>query len=177
VKGVDVLLRAFAKVKAKIPDAQLFLVGDGGEREAVGRLVADLHLSSSVSMAGRIPRQEVGRYLAPAWVQVVPSRWPEPFGLVAAEALMRGTAVIASASGGLAEIVDDGETGFLVPAGDAEVLAGALEVLLADRELAEQMGRSGRQVALARFSEAAFFDRFLELYDELRTEGGRGDAP
>ena len=110
-----------------------------------------------------------------AWVQVVPSRWAEPFGMVAAEAMMRGTAVLASASGGLMEIVQNGETGILVPPNDAQPLAAAHLLLLKDRSLAEQMGRLGRKVALERFSEPIFVDRFVAQYEQLLQENATVD--
>jgi len=166
-KGTDVLVRAFAKVVIQIPEARLLLAGDGPERERLKRLIADLGLSSSVSMLGRLSQSEVERRTAVAWVQAVPSRWAEPFGLVAAEAMMRGTAVVASASGGLTEIVRDGQTGFLIRPGDAHALAETLLALLPDRELAEQMGWAGRETAMAHFSEATFVDRFVQLYQTL----------
>jgi glycosyltransferase involved in cell wall biosynthesis len=166
-KGADVLLRAFARVIAQISDAQLLLIGEGPEREGLNRLIADLEISASVSVPGYMARQEMECRFSTAWVQAVPSRWAEPFGLVAAEAMMRGTAVVASASGGLAEIVRDGKTGFLVPPGDAEALTEALIRLLQDRELAEQMGKAGRKIALAHFSESTFVNRFVQLYETL----------
>lgn len=166
-KGADVLLRAFAGAIARIPDAELLLIGEGPERESLNRLIADLGISASVSMPGYVGRREMECRLSTAWVQVVASRWAEPFGLVAAEAMMRGTAVVASACGGLPEIIQDGKTGFLFPPGDVEALSGALINLLQNRKLAEQMGRSGRKVALAHFSESTFVKRFVRLYETL----------
>jgi glycosyltransferase involved in cell wall biosynthesis len=81
--------------------------------------------------------------------------------------MMRGTAVVASASGGLIELVQDGKTGFLVPPGDVDALAKALLRLLQNRELAEQMGWAGREVALANFSEETCVERFVQLYQRL----------
>jgi glycosyltransferase involved in cell wall biosynthesis len=102
-----------------------------------------------------------------AWVQAAPSRWEEPFGNVATEAMMRGTAVVASAFGGLAEIVRNGETGFLVPPGEAAALAQALLRLVSDREAAERMGQAGRVVALTTFSQERVVERFVELYHRI----------
>jgi len=162
--GADVLVRAFATVVAQVPRARLLLAGHGSERGPLERLVAALGLSSHVSMLGHLPRPELERRFDAAWVQVVPSRYAEPFGLVAAEAMMRGTAVVASRAGELPEIVRDGWTGLLVPPEDPDALAGALLRLLRDHDQAERMGRGGREVALARFTEAAHVDRMLELY-------------
>ncbi len=76
---------------------------------------------------------------------VIPSVWPEPFGLVALEAMISGRAVIASKIGGLADTVVNGETGLLVAPGDADALARALRLLLADQAWCEHLGQAGRR--------------------------------
>jgi len=99
---------------------------------------------------------------------VVPSRCVESFGMVAAEAMMRGTAVVASASGGLVAIVgENGERGLLVPPGDQESLADALFSLLSNPQLAEKIGQAGREFALLHFNEDAYVDETLRLYEEI----------
>jgi glycosyltransferase involved in cell wall biosynthesis len=88
--------------------------------------------------------------------------------MVAAEAMMRGTAVVASASGGLVEIVgEDGQRGLLVPPSDDEALADALFSLLRNRQLAEKMGRAGREFALVHFNEETYVDETLRLYEKI----------
>ncbi|MEM8504160.1 MAG: glycosyltransferase family 4 protein [Cyanobacteria bacterium P01_D01_bin.1] len=166
-KGLDVLVNAFARVVAECSAARLMIAGDGPERDRLQTLIDDLNLTESISLLGHLPREEMERTFDQAWVQVVPSRWAEPFGMVAAEAMMRGTAVVASASGGLTEVVQNGETGILVPSNDADHLAKALLLLLSDRSLAEQMGQRGRTVALERFSEPIFVDEFVAQYEML----------
>jgi glycosyltransferase involved in cell wall biosynthesis len=169
-KGADVLLRAFAKVVAQIPDARLLLIGDGRERVRLDAAIGELRLAGNVAMLGQLSRPDVERHCAKAWVQVVPSRWAEPFGLVAAEAMMRGTAVVASAAGGLAEIVQDGKSGLLAAPADPDSLAESLLRVLGDRALAEQMGMAGRRFAEESLSQDVFVDRFLELYRSLLSE-------
>ncbi len=166
-KGVDLLIHAFAQVVTHIPDAQLLIAGEGPEREKLTILMKGLGLSSNVFFTGHLSRTEVERQFAKAWVQAVPSRWAESFGLVAAEAMMRGTAVVASKSDGLTEIVRSGQTGLLVTPGDVNALAQALLRLLRDRALAEEMGRAGREVALTHFNEADFVNRCIQLYVTL----------
>lgn len=163
-KGVDILLRAFAKVANQIPAARLLIAGDGPERENLDALISSLGISSHVAMLGHLSRSEAERIFDGAWVQAVPSLWAEPFGIVAVEAMMRGTAVVASDSGGLAEIVRDGETGFLVPPGDVNALAEALIKLFKNQDLTEQLGKYGREIALTHFSEMIFVDKFVGLY-------------
>jgi glycosyltransferase involved in cell wall biosynthesis len=171
-KGVDVLLEAFALLAAEIPDARLLVAGSGPERERIAARASASPHSSRVSLLGHLSRAEVEAAFRTAWVQAVPSRWDEPFGLVAAEAMMRGTAVVASASGGLAEIVVPERTGLLVPPGDARALAAALRRLLLDRDLAERMGRAARERALAEFDEAVSADRFVRFYEKLTRGAG-----
>lgn len=167
-KGVDVLIRAFTKVAARIPDARLLIAGNGPELNSLNMLTSKLGVSSHVTMLGQISHHEMECLFEGAWVQAVPSRWAEPFGLVAAEAMMRGTAVVASDSGGLSEIVQHGRTGFLIPRGDIQALAEALLLLLKDRGLAEQMGEAGHEIALAQFNETSYVDRFVQLYQTIR---------
>ena len=169
-KGVDVLLHAFSQVVDCCPDAQLLIAGDGPERDRLQTLITDLGLSKAVSLLGHLPREAMERRFDQAWVQAVPSRWAEPFGMVAAEAMMRGTAVIASGSGGLADIVQNGQTGFLIPPGDVDRLVAALLLILQDRSVAEKFGQAGRAVALAQYGEATFVERFIDQYEALLGE-------
>ncbi|MGH7790789.1 MAG: glycosyltransferase family 4 protein [Thermodesulfobacteriota bacterium] len=166
-KGIDVLLNAFANVVKQIPWAKLLIAGDGPERGSLTILISSLGLSHNVIMLGHRSRQELERLFDGAWVQAVPSLWAEPFGLVAVEAMMRGTPVIASRSGGLVDIVQDGKTGFLIPPGNVDLLTEALLKLLSNRELAEKMGRAGHDVAIAQFSEATFVDKIIHLYESI----------
>ena len=166
-KGVDVLIQAFGKVISRIPQAKLLIAGDGPERARLQELIATQGLSKHVSMLGHLSRTEMEQHFAQAWVQVVPSRWAEPFGMVATEAMMRGIAVVASDSGGLSEIVYNGKTGSLVPPGDVNRLATALRHLLQNCALAERMGKAGREVALTHFTEEIFVTRFVHLYQSL----------
>ena len=125
-KGVDVLLRAFAQVVAARPAARLAIVGDGPVRAELEALSRELRIAASVEFRGAVAPSEVERAFADAWALVAPSRWAEPFGSVAAEAVVRGVPVVATGGGGFAETVDLGVTGLLVPPGDASALAAAL---------------------------------------------------
>jgi glycosyltransferase involved in cell wall biosynthesis len=166
-KGAEVVVRAFADVVKELPDARLLLAGEGPERNRLKKLITTLKLSQSTSWLGYLPPPELEHKFSTAWVQAVPSLWEEPFGIVAVESMMRGTAVVASNSGGLTEIVRDHQTGILVPPGDEVALAEALALLLRNRDLAETMGRNGREVALTHYSETMFIDKFVRLYEML----------
>ena len=176
-KGIDVLLRALMEIKNKIPEFRLLLAGLGPEREFLLALANQLGLGDSLVVLGHVSREDLDREFEKAWVQVVPSLWSEPFGNVATEAMVRGTAVVASATGGLAEIVADGETGLLVPPGSVQALGAALQRLLCDKQLAERFGSAGHTRALTEFSESRCLDRFVELYAKLASQGMPARAP
>ena len=166
-KGVDILLRAFAEVVTKIPDAKLFIAGDGPERKRLQEFVQSLKLENSVHFTGQISQDEVERRFASAWVQVVPSLWQEPLPHVAAEAMMNGIALVASNIGGLPEIINHGVTGYLVPPGDSGKLSETITRLLGDREHSGSIGRTARQFALKHLTEEKSVDRFLNIYESV----------
>jgi glycosyltransferase involved in cell wall biosynthesis len=170
-KGVGVLLDAMASLVARHPALQLHVIGDGPDRGALEAQVHARALTGHVTFLGHLDRAAMERTLDRAWVQVVPSLWAEPFGNVTTEAMMRGTAVVASEVGGQRDIVRHGIDGLLVPPGDAAALAAAIEPLLRDRERAEALGLAGRARALASFSRGACTDRFVELYQAIRAPG------
>ncbi len=166
-KGVDVLIRAMAGVVGTHPGARLRIAGHGQERAGLERLVSDLGLTGRVEFLGYVPRAHLEQAFGDAWVQAVPSIWAEPFGLVAAEAMMRGTAVVVTDRGGLAEMVVEGETGFRVPANDDAALAEAITRVLADRALAERMGAAARAHALEHLTIDGAVERYLGLYADV----------
>jgi glycosyltransferase involved in cell wall biosynthesis len=166
-KGVDVLIRAFRRVLQTCPQARLFVAGSGPEASALHALVTDLGLADATELTGQLGNERLDAMFDRGWVHAVPSRWPEPFGLTATEAMMRGTAVVASDLGGLAESVEHEVTGVKVPPGDELALANALLRLLVDRPLAERMGAAGRRRALQHFTIDRCVAKFERLYDAL----------
>ncbi len=169
-KGVDLLLEAFARVVGEHSGARLLIAGDGPERAKLALMAEQLGIASRVTFFGHLAKQEMESRFVQAWVQVVPSRWAEPFGLVAVEAMMRGTAVVASTGGGLVDIIQDGVTGFLVPANDPRALAESLSKLLRDRTRAEVMGKAGRERAKTNFNLARQCEQILSLYQQMLSE-------
>jgi glycosyltransferase involved in cell wall biosynthesis len=125
-KGVDQLVEAFARLPAQVDGVRLEIVGDGPLRQHLGNAVGAAGLAERVGFHGWASQDELERAYAEAWAVVVPSRWEEPLGLVAVEAIVRGTPVVATAAGGLLEVVDHERTGLLVPRGDTLALAHAL---------------------------------------------------
>jgi len=169
-KGVDVLLEAFRQARTVIPDARLLIAGDGPERRTMEAMATTLGIGDAVSFLGHVSQAEIETRLGEAWAHVLPGRWPEPFGNSAAEALMRGTAVITSNTGGTAELVVHERTGLLVPAGDAYALASALVRVLSDIAFAERLGSAARDFAARELSDAVMLDRIEALYCRI-TDG------
>lgn len=132
-KGAEVLLRAFAAVRSRHQNAVLRIAGRGPEQERLEKLIIQLGLEKNVEHLGWLSPIEIERELSQAWALVAPSLWAEPLGLVALEAIVRGVPVIATASGGFAETVEDKVSGALVPNGDVDRLAEQM-VLIADRK-------------------------------------------
>jgi starch synthase len=168
-KGVPVLLRAAAALD---PAAQLVLCAgqpDTPELAAeVEGLVADLRATRSgvIWIPEMLPQRAVIQLLSHATVFACPSLY-EPLGIVNLEAMACGTAVVASAVGGIPEVVNDGETGLLVPPGDPGALAAALNALIADPARAAALGRAGRERAVAEFGWQAVAAQTAALYAEL----------
>ncbi len=167
-KGVDVLLKAFSEIAKQWPDAKLLIAGVGPEHPSLQQLAKDLNLNDSqVTFLGQIPQKEIERLFEHAWIQVVPSRSKEAFGNVAAEAMMRGTAVIASKTEGLQEYIHDGKTGILVPPGNSGALKETLLQILQDKGFAEALGQEGREFAVQTFNHDQFIIQFENLYKHL----------
>jgi alpha-maltose-1-phosphate synthase len=168
-KGLPVLLRAAERID---PAAQLVLCAgqaDTAELQAeVTGLVDRLRATRSgvIWIPGMLAKAEVIQILSHATVFVCPSEY-EPLGIVNLEAMACGSAVVASAVGGIPEVVADGETGLLVPVGDEVALAGAVNVLIRDPARAAEFGAHGRQRAVAEFSWDRIADQTAELYAEL----------
>ena len=161
IKGHDVLFRALAAARDDVPGITLEIAGEGALEEELRATVSRLGLDDIVTFLGHVP--EAGRVFERAEVVVVPSLG-EGFGMVALEAMERGRPVIASAVGGLPEIVDDGRTGLLVPSSDTDALATALRGLAGDAARTAALGAAGRERALAEFSQARCTERTAELY-------------
>ena len=168
-KGVPVLLRAAAALD---PSAQLVLcAGQPDTPELaveVEGLVARLRAARSgvIWIPEMLPKRAVIQLLTHATVFACPSLY-EPLGIVNLEAMACGTAVVASAVGGIPEVVSDGETGLLVRADDPEALAGALNALIGDPARAAALGRAGRERAVAEFGWQAVAVQTARLYAEL----------
>lgn len=172
-KGFDVLVEAVSRLDGT-PAAglDLLVAGDGPERAALERAVAQRGLAGRVRFVGRADRPTAAALFRGATAFVLPSRH-EPFGIVNLEAMAAGRPVVATAVGGVPEVVADGVTGVLVPPEDPEALAGALARVAADPAAAAAMGAAGAARARA-FDWADVTDRYNEVYRRARRRAGAG---
>jgi D-inositol-3-phosphate glycosyltransferase len=172
LKGADTLLGALAKLcqEERFDDVVTLVIGDdsgdgsaaGGERRRLEAVAGDTGLTSRVRFLGAIEHEDLADYYALADICVVPSR-TETFGLVALEAQALGTPVVASAVGGLTEIVEDGQTGILVADREPQAFASAIAALLDDAALRERMGEAARLRA-ATFTWTRAVERLAAIY-------------
>jgi glycosyltransferase involved in cell wall biosynthesis len=161
-KDFSTLVQALALLEPGA--ARLQILGNGPLREGLEAEVAELGLTGSVELLGEVP--DVRPYLAESDVFVL-SSLSEGMPLSALEAMAAGLPVVASAVGGLNEIVVEGETGLLVAPARADELAAALARVDADEELRQRLGRAGRERAEARYSLSRWSADHLELYRRL----------
>lgn len=155
-KGLDVLLEAYAELSEVAPLVLIVTDYSGTQKS----------FPPGVTVVRNVPHAQVMAAWKHCAVGVVPSIWPEPFGQVAVEAMACGKPVIASAVGGLPDVVADGVSGVLVEPGNAGALQEALRALLADPARREQMGMMGRQRARL-FTVGTVADRIEQIYTEL----------
>jgi glycogen(starch) synthase len=161
-KGVDTALAAFGRLRAA--RAHLVLVGDGPERPTLEAQAARLGLTDRVRFAGFLPHQRVPAALSHADVLVVPSVYEE-LGRVVLEAMQVGLPVVATATGGIPEVIHDGLNGLLVPIGDPDPMGRAIDSVLLRPGLAARLGAAGRRDS-ERYDADAQVERVLEAYRE-----------
>ena len=166
-KGFDVALRAFARVLTAFPRSHLTIAGDGPARDGLGRLAITLGIRDTVDFPGWVAPERIAELMNLATVVVMPSRSHEGFGLVTLQAMQMARPVVATRTGGTAEVLVNGETGLLVPADDDESMAAAIAALLASPSLARKMGHAGRLRASTKFSFDAYYGAFERLYFEV----------
>jgi glycosyltransferase involved in cell wall biosynthesis len=178
-KGVHVLLDALARIDAGRP-LLLRVVGDGPAREALRARAKSLGIGGRVVFEGFVPSDELAERFAGCDAFVLPAVVDakgdtEGLGVVLLEAMVNAKPVIASAAGGIVDIVRDGRNGWLVPPGDVEALAGAVRACMDDPERRRRFGLAGREDVAAGFSWPAIVDRLAGLYHEVAARsGGRG---
>lgn len=172
-KGHDLVLRALAALRPKIPNLHYVIAGDGSDRPRLDALVSELGIGDAVTCAGMIRDEDLPRYYAACDVFVHPNRVEgsdlEGFGLVFLEAAAAGRPVIGGNSGGVPEAVVDGETGVLVGGEDVAELAGAIQRFVTDSEWTAACGAAARERVLRDFS----WDRAARAVEQVQARVAR----
>jgi len=167
VKNIETLICALPLVRQAVPAFKLRIVGDGPARPALEALTDQLRLRQYIEFTGET--QNVSGELQQASMFVLPSL-SEGISLSLLEAMAAGLPVVATGVGGNVEVVEDGETGFLVPPQEPASLAEAIIRLAADPELSRRMGAAGRRRVETMFDVRAMVRAYEKLYEDgLRT--------
>jgi len=169
-KGLDVAIKALARIRTRHPDAVLVDLGLGSQRDELLALAEAEGVADAVYLAGSVG--DVADWLRRAEVFVHPARW-EGFGLALLEAMLASLPVVASAVSSIPEIVVDGSTGLLVPPDDVARLSAAVSDLLGDPGKARSLGTAGLERARTEFSVAAMAERTLAIYERALTAARR----
>jgi glycosyltransferase involved in cell wall biosynthesis len=162
-KGLEYLLRAMSLMKRP---AILDVVGNGGNGEHYRTLAQELSVSNRVAWHGQLRSDQLAGLYRAATALVVPSI-DEGLGLVAVEALLCETPVVAFRSGGLTDVIQDDSTGILVTPGDTAALAAALDSVIAEPEKARTLGAAGRLYALSTFAPESAAQRYSDIYTHV----------
>jgi glycosyltransferase involved in cell wall biosynthesis len=167
-KNVDLLIRAFTRLVAQLPAGacRLLVIGDGPEGETLRAAAAATGAAEAIEFTGLLPNPDVRQRLADAELFCLPSA-SEGTPSTVLEAMAAGLPVLASRAGGIPELVEDGVTGTLVPAGDEPALAEALFILCRDADLRRRLGQAGRERYRAGFTPEALLPRYVAVYAQL----------
>jgi phosphatidylinositol alpha-1,6-mannosyltransferase len=164
-KGADTLIAALPLALKTVSDVSLVLVGDGNDRPRLEQHARDLQVLDRVHFLRGVTPEQLSACYANCDVFALPSSG-EGFGMVFLEAMAYGKPVIGGAHGGIPDLVEDGKTGLLVPHGDVQRLAQAIELILGDSSRAAQMGARGRDRIATAFSFALFQARLTGLLSD-----------
>jgi glycosyltransferase involved in cell wall biosynthesis len=172
-KGIFELLEALARLRPAVPDVRLVCAGDG-DRIAVARFAERLGIADAVKFTGWVGPSGKRALLESAAVFAAPS-YDASLPLSLVEAMAAGVPVIASAVGGIPEVVVDGVSGYLVAPGDRSTLARQLRALLVDRALAARIGAAARESARLRFAPERALPKLEEIYAAIGLEGSAAE--
>jgi len=166
-KGFQDLILAIKKLSTEGWPLDVTLAGDGPYRSKLLNLAEGLGVMNRIKFVGRIDRQELKHLYEWCDVVVVPTITPEPFGRVAVEAMSRGRPVIGTATGGLTEIIDDGQTGYLVPPSNPSAIAEKLLIFQNQRNMVAEMGTRGLEKCKTVFDQRLIAGQVFDVYRSL----------
>lgn len=163
-KGLQYLLSALARCPQEI---KLVVIGEGKYSDELKTLVSKQELGKRVEFLGWFSKEKIVSYLVNCLALVVPSLWPEPFGIVGIEAMSYKKPVIASNVGGLPEWLKDNVNGFLVEYNDVDKLAEKINFLFYNKNKAKDMGQEGEKIFQEKFSKDRHINDLIGFFNEL----------
>jgi len=166
-KGVDDLLNAWAAASASVRAQGLTIIGDGNQKKTMQNLSESLDIADSVTFLGSVTHDDLPAYYQQTALLVFPSSGKEGLGLVAIEAMGCDCPVLASDAGSLADVVVEGQTGFVYPMGQTTALAQRLDEIIAAPELRSRIAAKGGQAVRARFNWTPTGQTYRGLYTGL----------
>jgi glycosyltransferase involved in cell wall biosynthesis len=162
-KGIQHLINALELLRKKNTSRLLLVIaGEGPYRTALEEQILNLNIADQVIFLGK--RNDIHTVIAASDIIVIPSIWEEAFGLIIAEAMACAKPVIASSIGGIPELVENGNTGFLVTPGQEDELAEAVQRLLENPDLCNSLGKNAFHKATAEFGIASYINKMADIF-------------
>lgn len=162
LKGIHHLIKAFADLLPRHPEARLLIAGKGRDEQKFRYLARSLGVEQKVEFVGHLEQADLAGLVKNSLAFILPSL-TEGLGRVVIEAQLLGKPVIATRVGGIPEIVDDGVTGILIPPGDVKALSQAMEGFIKDPAVAERMGNAGSQRVREKFDYSGYFQAYHDM--------------
>jgi glycosyltransferase involved in cell wall biosynthesis len=166
-KGVDMLLRALAKVRGRF---EAVILGDGNQRRSCEKLGQRLGLMDRVVFKGFVPQPELKEYYRDSSAVLISSVWPEPIATVGLEVMRFALPVIAFDAGGIKDWLHNGVNGYLVPWMDTDRYAERIDELLANKDLARRMGERGLELVSRDYNFEAYLQKLEALFSQMESE-------
>lgn len=165
-KHVNHLLKVINKLKNKIPDIKLVIVGKGIEKDNLIKYITDNYLEEHVEFLQDLSNEELTYQMKKSNVLVLPST-REGFGMVLAEANSCNIPVIAYKSGGVVEVINSGNTGYLIEPENVEELTSKIELVLTNKKLQEKLGKQGRKHVEKKFNWDKIVNQYIQLLENI----------
>jgi glycosyltransferase involved in cell wall biosynthesis len=162
-KGIDYFLRALSKVKIK---SKVYIIGEGTQVPYLKQMAKSISAEHEIVFTGWIENSDLTKFYSKATLAVVPSIWPEPFGIIGIEAMANQVPVVAFDVGGISDWLIDGETGYLVPQRNEKVLAEKISYYLENPKVAKTMGLKGRRLVEKKFVPEVHINNLQALFEK-----------
>ncbi len=163
-KGIPLLLKALSYLQE---DFYLIIDGKGLVLDLIKRQVKEMQMERKVAFCCSKSREEINHNYKTCSMVIVPSIWPEPFGLSGLEAMAHSKPVIAFDVGGIPEWLSNQKTGYLIPVGDTKKLAEKINLLLKNPDIARQLGQEGRKRVMTKFNKQIHINSLLKIYRDV----------